>query len=104
MNWLLPLLLLIFFEALADILAKTWSLHSVTWYAVAALLAYLIGNSFWLIALKNGSGLARGAAIFSVASAILAIILGIVLYKESVTRLQIAGMILGIISIALIFW
>jgi drug/metabolite transporter (DMT)-like permease len=104
MRWLLPLFLLILFELIADIFAKTWSLRSGWWYAAGALVSYLICNSFWLIALKNGSGLARGAAIFSVISAILAIVLGVLFYKESITRLQIIGMALGVISVALLFW
>jgi drug/metabolite transporter (DMT)-like permease len=104
MNWILPIFLLIFFELIADILAKEWSLNKPVMYAVGALLAYLIANTFWLFALKNGSGLARGAVIFSVSSALIATLLGIFLYKEELTSIQIAGVILGLMSILLIFW
>jgi drug/metabolite transporter (DMT)-like permease len=104
MIWIFPLVLLIIFEAIADIFAKEWSLrqHSFLW--VGALVAYCIGNTFWLFALKNGSGLSRGAIIFSLTSEILALLIGLVLYKEHFTHTQILGMVLGIFSLILIFW
>lgn len=104
MSWILPLLLLIVFELIADVLAKSWSIKNITWYAVAALLSYLVANSFWLFALKNGSGLGRGAVIFSVVSAVIAVLLGVIFYKESLTKLQLIGIILGIVSLVFIFW
>lgn len=104
-KWLIPLSILVFFELVADVLAKQWSLMTNKWwYAVAALLAYLLANTFWLFALKNGSGLARGAVIFSVASAIVATILGVFLYQKTLSRLQYLGVFLGLISLFLIFW
>jgi len=105
MLWIIPLIILILVEALADIFAKEWSLggRSFLW-AILALLAYLVANSSWLVALKYGSGLARGAIIFSVASAILASIIGLVFYKENLSTIQITGVVIGILAIALIFW
>jgi len=102
--WMLFIALLIVFEAFADILAKEWSLkgHAARW--LAAIAAYIVANAFWLYSLKSGAGLSRGAIVFSVASAILAIGIGVVLYKEDVTKLQLAGMFVGIISIALLLW
>jgi len=103
--WLIPLGILILFEAIADILAKEWSLGSRSiFYAVVALIAYMLANTSWLISLRYGSGLARGAIIFSVASAVLASIIGIIFYKESLSIVQIAGIALGVVSITLIFW
>ena len=102
--WVFPLSLLIVFEVIADIFAKEWSLKNNPLFWVASLLGYVIANAFWLYAMKNGSGLARGATIFSVASAILAILIGIVFYRESVTTIQLVGMIVGLVAIVLIFW
>ncbi len=103
--WIIPLAILIFFEAIADIFAKEWSLGNRSiMYAGIALIAYLLANTSWLIALKYGSGLARGAIIFSVASAVLASVIGLVFYREQVTTIQVAGIMLGIASIFLIFW
>jgi drug/metabolite transporter (DMT)-like permease len=103
-KWIFPLLLLIIFEGLADIFAKNWSLQRTLWTAGASLICYLIANSFWLFALKNGSGLGRGAVIFSISSAIIAIILGIIFYKETINKFQIIGFILGVAAIIFLFW
>lgn len=103
--WVIPLLILIFFEAIADIFAKEWSLGNRSFlYAALALFAYMLGNSSWLVAMKYGSGLARGAILFSLASALLATGIGIFMYKEELTNLQILGVALGLISIVLLFW
>lgn len=104
MKWLLPLSILIFFELIADILAKNWSNKGGVILAGGALVAYLLGNTFWLFALKNGSGLAKGAVIFSVVSAVLAIALGIFFYKEELSKIQYIGVFLGLLSLVFIFW
>ena len=105
MIWIIPLAILIFFELIADVLAKEWSLGNRSiFYAVLALVCYLLANSSWLIALKYGSGLARGAVVFSIASAILATIIGLVFYKESLTLVQMVGVFIGLVSLVLIFW
>lgn len=104
MPWLIPLAILILFEALADVLAKTWSLKNVWWYGASALLTYLLANTFWLFSLRQGAGLGRGAVIFSVASAILAVIIGVIGYREHVNYIQLIGMVLGIIALTFIFW
>lgn len=104
MNWLIPLGILILFECIADILATSWSVKGGWTLAAGSLLAYMAANTFWLFALKNGSGLAKGAVIFSISSAIIAIILGIFLYKEDVSKYQMAGIGLGVVSLMLIFW
>jgi multidrug transporter EmrE-like cation transporter len=104
MPWITPLIFLIIFEILADIFAKEYALKSHWYLWVGAILAYVIANSFWLSSIKSGSGLARGATIFGVTTAIIAIIIGLYFYGEQASRFQIAGMILGTISLILIFW
>ncbi len=104
MFWALPLALLIVFEAIADIISKEWSLHGGPLRSIAALSAYVFANIFWLIALKNGAGLTRGAIVFSVGSALVAVLIGLLLYKESLTKLEFAGVLLGLVAITLIAW
>ena len=104
MYWIIPLSILIIFEVIADIFAKQWSLTQKPYLWLAAILAYVIGNIFWLFALKNGSGLSRGAVIFSLVSEMLAISIGILYYHESVSRIQFTGILLGVVSLILIFW
>src|SRR3989344_6283722 len=102
--WIVPLVFLIIFEATADIVSKEWTLRGKLLWGLGALALYVVANSFWLFALKDGAGLARGAAIFSVASAILAVFIGILMYKETVTTLEWIGIALGVISLVFIFW
>jgi drug/metabolite transporter (DMT)-like permease len=104
MHWIIPLILLIIFESLADIFAKEYSLKGHWYFWLAGIIGYIIANIFWLSAIKNGSGLGRGAIIFSVVSAILAIIIGIYFYNESTNKIQLIGIFLGVISLVLIFW
>jgi drug/metabolite transporter (DMT)-like permease len=104
MSWVLPISLLIVFELIADIFAKEWQLHGSTWRWMGALGAYLVANSFWLFALKNGSGLARGGLIFAVSCAVMAVVVGMWMYREEVTKVQTVGIILGLFSLCLIFW
>ncbi|MEX1112749.1 MAG: hypothetical protein WEC84_04770 [Candidatus Andersenbacteria bacterium] len=46
----------------------------------------------------------RVAHVFSVGSAVLAIVIGILFYKESLTKTDLAGVLLGVLALGLIFW
>jgi drug/metabolite transporter (DMT)-like permease len=98
MRWMLGL---IAFEVLADVAAKEWALKASWLLAFTALVCYVIANTFWLVALINGMGLAKGANIFSVSTAMLALVIGL-LYRESVTATQMVGMLLGMVALYLI--
>ncbi len=102
--WILFLGLLIVSEAIADIIAKEYQLKAGAVRFGGAILAYIIPTIFWLVALRYGAGLTKGAIYFSVASAILAIVIGLVLYKETLTTLQVIGVALGFIAIILLSW
>ena len=104
MSWPIFIGLLIVFEVVADILSKEWSLSGRLLFWLLALTGYVIANIFWLKAIRLGSGLGRGAVLFSVGSAIAAIIIGMVFYKESINRIELFGVVLGVISIILILW
>ena len=102
--WIVFLILLVVTEAIADIIAKEYQLHAGLVRFIGAISAYVIANVFWLVALRSGAGLTKGAILFSVASAILAIVIGLVLYKETVTPMQMIGVALGFIAIVLLVW
>ncbi|HZX73233.1 MAG TPA: hypothetical protein VFE57_02350 [Cyclobacteriaceae bacterium] len=102
--WILFLGLLILFEAIADVLAKEYQLHTSWLYFVAAISAYVIGNVFWLFSLRTGDTLTRGAIIFSVGSAMMAVLIGLVFFKEHITRLETLGIALGLIAVILLIW
>jgi len=102
MSWLFPISLLILFELVADFFSKKYSLDNRWWFWGLALLSYVIANIFWLSAMKNGSGLVRGANIFSVGSAIVASVLGYYFFQEKLSATQMVGVILGIVALILI--
>jgi multidrug transporter EmrE-like cation transporter len=102
--WLWPLTALVLFEILADVFAKQYSLEPTARLWACSILSYIVANIFWLMALRRGAELARGAVLFSVMSAALAMLVGIGLYGEHLTRTRIFGMLLGLLSIILLFW
>ena len=104
MIWILPLIGLIVFEVVADIFAKEYSLRGGWKLWLTSIAFFIICNIFWLNALKNGSGLARGGVIFSVSTALIVTILGLYFYQEELKPIQSVGIGVGILSLALIFW
>lgn len=102
--WVIALFFLIAFEAVADILSKEYALHGTFLYWALALSGYIIANVFWLISIRNGSGLARGAILFSVGSAIVAVLIGALKFQEKIGTVELIGIIVGILSVVLIFW
>lgn len=104
MFWIIPISFLILFEIIADVFAKEYALKGHWFLWVSAIMGYVIANSFWLWGIRSGSGLARGAIIFSVGSAVVAAVIGIYFYGEQTNKLQIAGIALGVIALTLIFW
>lgn len=103
-KWALPIVFLIFTESLADIFAKMWALKGGILFVVLSFGVYILANAFWLFALKDGAGLWRGSLIFSIGSAVIAILIGLLMFNEAISRLQILGIIFGIIALTLIFW
>lgn len=101
-KWLIPLILLVVFEACADIVAKYFAITNKIWIGAAALGVYIFANFFWLISLKNGAELATGAVIFSIVSEVLAILIGVLIYHEQITQTQGMGIILGLVSLVLL--
>jgi multidrug transporter EmrE-like cation transporter len=99
-KWLFFLLLLVAFELLADILAKQFALNGRILFAILALLGFLAANTAWLISLRTGAELGKGAVLFSVLSGIGAVMIGVLVYHEKTTPWQIIGLALGIAAIA----
>lgn len=99
--WSLPMIFLLLCELTADFLGKQWTLYKKSILFSASLLLYVIGNVFWLYAVLNGVGLARGAIIYAVGQEIAAVLMGVAYFKEKLSRKQWVGMLLGLITITL---
>jgi multidrug transporter EmrE-like cation transporter len=93
------LLLLVTFELVADILAKQFGLSGKLVFAVLSILGYVVANIAWLISLRTGAELSKGAIIFSVLSGIGALLIGLLVYQEKASPYQFIGLILGIAAI-----
>ena len=100
--WGVLLVLVVAFEAAADVFAKAWSVKGGIVLAVTALTLYVVDNMFWLFALRGGAGLARGGILFSVASALLAALIGIFVFRETLTATQTIGVIVGLAAVGLL--
>jgi multidrug transporter EmrE-like cation transporter len=94
--------LLCVFELVADVLAKQHVVKGGTWLAVGAIAGYLLGNTAWVFALRNGTMLSVGAVLFGIITGVCATAVGILIYHESVSRIQLAGLLLGIASIGML--
>jgi drug/metabolite transporter (DMT)-like permease len=68
-------------------------------FAVISIVGFIAANTAWLISLRTGAELGKGAILFSVLSAIGAVVLTIFLYHEKVTPYQYIGLLLGIAAI-----
>ena len=69
-GWLLFRLVLVAFELIADILAKQFAISGKLVFALCSMLGFIAANTAWIISLRTGAELSRGAVLFSVLSAI----------------------------------
>ena len=99
-RWLYFLLLLVVFELIAEILAKQFALNGKLIFAVLSILGFIAANTAWLISLRTGAELSKGAVLFSVLSAAGAVLIGLFVYKEKAGPYQLVGLALGIAAIA----
>ncbi|GHO88320.1 SMR family transporter [Dictyobacter formicarum] len=99
-KWLYFLLILVAFELVADILAKQFAISGKYTFAILSIVGFIAANTAWLISLRTGAELGKGAVLFSVLSAIGAVIVAILIYHEKVSTYQFIGLILGIAAIA----
>lgn len=104
MFWIIPLGLVVVFELIADVFGKEYALKGSWQFWTLAILTYVVANAFWLWSIRSGSELARGAIIFSVASALFATIIGVHFFHEQTNFLQYVGFALGILSIICLLW
>jgi multidrug transporter EmrE-like cation transporter len=69
-------------------------------FAVLSIVGFIAANTAWLISLRTGAELSKGAVLFSVLSGIGAVSIGLFVYHEKVSPYQVIGLALGIAAIA----
>ena len=100
--WQIYLLGLFLFEAIADVFAKEFSLRPTKLFAITSILFYVVCNSFWLASIRSGSGLVRGAFVFSIGNSIVALAIGWLMYDERIGFYGWLGIFLALPAIVLL--
>jgi small multidrug resistance pump len=95
------LLIAIFFEAVADVLFKEWSIDNKTFYLVAGLAIYFISTVGWAYSLRHNL-LSKAITIFTVLNLLLVLLAGYFIFNERLSTLNKVGVVLGVISVILL--
>jgi multidrug transporter EmrE-like cation transporter len=98
-RWIAFLLGLVAFELLADLFAKQFAVSGNLIFAALALLGFVIANGAWLMSLRSGAQLGKGAVLFAILSGMGAVLIGLLVYREQVSPPQVIGLVLGIAAI-----
>ena len=88
-------------EVAGDILFKEWTLKNNKYFLILGIIAYLVATTFWAFSLKF-QNLSKAVVIFGVLTVIIGVLVGVFLYKEPLTTLNIIGVILGLAAIFLL--
>jgi len=101
-EWFALFLVFLLFEQVSNVLGKQFAVSGRYCFAVFSLLSFIVCELPWIFSLRTGLELSKGAVLFSVVPAILAVLIGSLVYKEKSTRSQFAGLMLGIVAVALL--
>jgi multidrug transporter EmrE-like cation transporter len=88
-------------EVVGDILFKEWVIHDKKYLMALGILFYMAATIFWAFSLKY-QNLSKAIVIFAVLTLIVGVLVGVFIYKEELTTLNIIGILLGLASIILI--
>jgi drug/metabolite transporter (DMT)-like permease len=101
----IPLILLFTVSALSvgagDYLAKKWSLEP-GWGSFAGALACYLSSSFFYLQTLTRKGLVVSSIIWSITSIIAFLFVGLVVFHETLSGVQIIGVFLGTISLLML--
>ena len=87
----------------ANALLKTYAVKGGVWLLLLALGCFCLGN--WLmVQVMRGSGLGLAISLSAIFQLVAITSMAIVVFGEKPTGLQLSGMALGIVAVALIAW
>jgi len=84
-----------------DILFKEWVIRNDTLFIILGVILYMLATIVWAFSLKF-QNLSKAVVIFAVLTLIVGVLVGVFIYKEDMSLLQILGVICGLASIALL--
>jgi glucose uptake protein len=87
----------------ANTVLRTYSGGASAWVLVGALCLFSLGNVM-MVRLMRESGLAIAISVSSIVQLVLIGLIAVVVFGERPTALQLAGMALGVVAVAMIAW
>lgn len=99
MNYIVWLVISSICYAIGGYFSKKYALSQDTFLLICLLIAYNIGSITWIPAICQKSDLALVGTLWAVLSSLITIIVGIVIFQESITLLNGIGIFFAIISI-----
>jgi len=93
--WVLVSLL---FFALGEAASKLWSEGRTDWWAIAAVAAYITCEVPWLVAIREHGHLTSLGTFWSVGAVVVTILVGMVVFRESITARQGIGLALAFVA------
>ncbi len=97
------LLISTLFCAFGEYLSKKWGMNPGWTFAFLVSGVYAIGAMFWLPALLHKNQLAVMGTIWALMTAILTVVIGLLVFHESLTIFQIVGIMLALVSLGLLW-
>lgn len=101
--WILCTAIGMLFYSVAEYFSKMYA-NGVPYVIIVAFIAYIACTAFWFPALKNNNQLVVMAFIWSIAQALITMVIGILMFKEHLNIMQTAGTVLAIGALALLGW
>jgi|SRR3989344_8207505 len=81
-----------------DLFAKYWSANQKALFLIIALLSYFLSGLFYIPTLLR-EGLVVTSVVYSLLSIIGFMFIGLVLFKETLTQLQLTGVFFGVVAL-----
>ena len=95
------LFLAIALEVVGDIFLKKWSLGGKSVLMAIGFMLYVVASLFWAFSLKY-EYLSKAISIFTVLNLICVVLVGVLMFEEKLSLVNIIGMVLGLVSVVLV--
>lgn len=96
------LLVSVMFFAVGEYFSKAWALHPSYKTALTLVTMYVLGTLAWLPAIYRGQIISVVGTIWSLMSLLMTLFVGVALYHESLSHIQMVGIGLAFIAIILL--
>ena len=101
----LPVVLLLIISAcgvtVGDYFAKTWSINQKTVFLLIAFVGYFSATFFYIPTLLK-EGLVVTSVIWSLFASIAFLAIGLIIFKETLTPMQLVGVALGVVALIIL--